>query len=68
VFGDGARILAKTCVEGRLSAAGLFAGEFHVDAKAVENINDRLPRLREEGINKTGDEELDCGHESILSK
>jgi hypothetical protein len=32
----------------------------------VENVHDRLTRLREDGINETGDEELDCGHVSIL--
>jgi len=66
VFRDGARIFAEPCVEGRLSAAGLLAGEVHTNAEAVENVHDRLTRLREERINETGDEELDCNHDFIL--
>jgi hypothetical protein len=44
----------------------LLAGEVHADAKAVENVHNRLTSFREERIDKTGNEELDCGHVSIL--
>jgi hypothetical protein len=48
VLRDGACILAQACVKLRLSAAGLFAGEIHVNAEAMENVNDGLTSLREE--------------------
>ena len=66
VLGDGARIFTQTCIKGGLSAAGLLAGEVHADAEAVENVHDGFTSLRKEGIDEAGDEELDCGHESIL--
>ena len=66
MFRNRARILAETCVELRLSAAGLLAGEVHANAEAVENVHDGLTSLREEGIGQAGDEELDGRHESIL--
>jgi hypothetical protein len=50
-----------------LPTASLFAGEVHTNAEAVENVHDRLTRLRVEGIDETGDEKLDGCHESILS-
>jgi hypothetical protein len=59
-------VFSQARVEGRLSAAGLLAGEIHTDAEAAENVHDGLTSLREERIDKAGDEELDCGHKSIL--
>ena len=56
----------QTCVEGRLSAAGLAFWELHGNAEALENIHDGLTRLGVEGIDETGDEELDAGHALIL--
>ena len=66
VFGNGARIFAQPSVEGGLPAAGLLAGEVHINAEAVENIHDGLTSLREERVDETGDEELDLSHVSIL--
>ena len=66
VLGDSACIPAQAGVELRLSAAGLVAGEVHVNAEAVENIHDGLTSLRVERIDKTGNEKLDVGHVSIL--
>ena len=48
VFRNGARILAETGVELRLSAAGLFGGEVNVNAEAVENVHDGFTSFREE--------------------
>jgi hypothetical protein len=48
VFGDGARVFSQTSIEGGLSAAGLLAGEVHVNAEALENVHDGLTSLREE--------------------
>ena len=67
MFGDGVGVFSQARVEGRLSAAGLLAGEIHTYAEAVKNVHDGLTRLREEGIDEAGDEKLDGGHLSILS-
>jgi hypothetical protein len=63
---DGARVFAETSIESGLSTAGLLAGEVHADAKAVENVHDSFTSFREKGIDKTGNEELDYSHKSIL--
>jgi hypothetical protein len=68
MLSNGAGILSQACVEGRLSATGLFAGELHTDAETMENVHDCFTRLREERIDKTGNEELDCGHKTIVSQ
>jgi hypothetical protein len=68
VFRDGARFEAKPGVEIGLPAAGLVAGEVHVNAEAVENIHDCLPSLRVERIDEAGDEKLDVRHESIVTR
>jgi hypothetical protein len=49
-----------------LTAAGLIAWELHVNAEAAENVYNRLTSLRVERIDKTRDEKLHCGHESIV--
>ena len=67
MFRNGTCILAEACIELRLSAAGLLAGEVHANAEAAENVHDGLTSLREERIGQAGDEKLDGGHESILS-
>jgi len=45
---NGARILAKTCVELWLSATSLVMSEVHVDAEALEDVHDGFASLREE--------------------
>jgi hypothetical protein len=62
-----ARVPAQAGVELRLSTAGLFAGEVHVNAEAVKDVYYRLPSSREERIGEAGDEDLNDGHVSILS-
>jgi hypothetical protein len=68
MFGNDAGVLAQTGVEGGLPATGLFAGKFHTDAKAAEDVHHRLAGLRKERIDKAGDKELDCGHKIIFRK
>jgi hypothetical protein len=67
MLGNRTRFGAQTRVEVRLSAAGLVGREVHVNAEAVQNVHDRLARLRVEGIDQARDKKLDGGHEFILS-
>jgi hypothetical protein len=67
MFSDRACFDPQTCVEVGLPAAGLVGREFHAHAKAAQNVHDRLTRLRVERIDQAGDEQLDCGHISIVS-
>jgi len=66
VLGDRACFSAQTCIEIRLSTAGLIGREIYIQPEAVENVYDSLTRLRVEGIDEAGDKKLDGGHESIL--
>ncbi len=66
MFSKRARFGAQARVEVWLSAAGLVTGKVHVNAEAAENVHDCLTRLRVEGIDETGHEELHGCHESIL--
>jgi len=54
---------SQACVEVRLSAAGLVAREFHVNAEAVKNIHDGLTGLRVERIDEACHEQLHSCHE-----
>lgn len=48
MFSDLPRIFSQTGVELRLSAAGLVGREFHVNAEAVENLDDGFTRFGKE--------------------
>ena len=62
MFNDWTCLIAQARVEVRLSATGLIAGEFHVNAEAVENVHDRLTSLRVERIDETCHKELHSCH------
>jgi hypothetical protein len=68
MLGNRARVSAQAGIERGLSATGLLTRKFHTNAEALENVHYGFTRLREDGIDKTGDEELNGGHESILSE
>jgi hypothetical protein len=67
MLGDRARLRPKAGIEVGLSTAGLIGRKIHGQAEVVEDIHNRLPRLRVERVDQAGDEQLDVGHESILS-
>ncbi len=66
MFRDRAGFHSQSRVEVGLSAAGLIGSEINVYTQAAENIHDSLTRLWVERIDKTGDEELDRDHKSIV--
>jgi hypothetical protein len=57
---------AQTCVEGRLSAAGLSTWKVNAQAQAAENADNGFTSFRVERIDQTGDEELHGRHELIV--
>lgn len=66
VFHNRTGFIMQSCIERRLSAAGLSPGEMNVQSQAAKNADDGLARLRVEGIDETGNEELHIVHNSIV--
>jgi hypothetical protein len=53
MFNNWPGIRSQACVESGLSATGLIAREFNVNADAVENVHDGLTSFRVERIDET---------------
>jgi hypothetical protein len=66
VFHNRTGFRAQTRIERRLSATGLIARKLYTQAEAAKDTDDRFAGLWVERIDKTGDEELNGRHKSIV--